>query len=64
MTNDGKLKKLQPASRVVGRADRREREFNHLMFGFTLTTIVIFFGLIVSLVIVGLILLRLFWPKL
>jgi hypothetical protein len=48
---------------VNDKADRREREFNRLVFGFTLATMFIFVGLIASLVAVGLLLLWLFWPK-
>jgi len=57
------MKKLQTTSRVNDKADRREREFNRLVFGFTLATMFIFVGLIASLVAVGLLLLWLFWPK-
>ena len=63
MIDDGKMKGLQTVSRATDRADHREREFNRLVFGFTLATIFIFVGLIASLVAIGLLLLWLLWPK-
>jgi hypothetical protein len=61
MVDDSELKEQLSAPRVPGPANGRERDFNRLMFGFTLTSIIIFVGIIAALVVGGLLIGFLLW---